>query len=86
MSRHGILVDFDKICAFYGKWSVCSDKCVSIIVKIKCVNFGNISDSCDKLNFTISYTHFTTTNTNFIKTYTNIIIFDIFYGTVRCET
>jgi hypothetical protein len=42
---------------------------VSIIVKIKCVNSGKISDICDKLNFTTNYTHFTTTDTHFIKTH-----------------
>ncbi len=62
MSCHGIRVDFNKICAFCGKWSVRSDKCVSIIVKIKCVNADNINDICDKLNFTTSYTPLTTTN------------------------
>ena len=41
---------------------------VSIIVKIKCVNSGKISDICDKLNFITNYTYFTTTNTYFIKT------------------
>jgi hypothetical protein len=55
---------------------------VFIVVKVKCVNSGNISDICDKLNFTTSYIHFTTTNTNFIKTHTNITIFDTFSGTV----
>ena len=81
MSRYRIRVDFDKIYTFCGKWSVCSDKRVFIIVKIKCVNSGNISDICDKLNFTTSYTHFTT-NINFIKIYTNITIFYILDGTM----
>ena len=45
-------VDFDKICMFCGKYCVYIDKCVFIIVKIKCVNLGKISDICDKVNFT----------------------------------
>ena len=44
-----------------------SDKCVSIVVKIKCVNSGNISDICNKLNFTTNYTNFTKTDIKFIK-------------------
>jgi hypothetical protein len=31
---------------------VVNDKCVFIVVKIKCVNSGIISDICDKVNFT----------------------------------
>ena len=61
-----------KTCVFCGKYYVYSDKCVSIIVKIKCVSSGNISDSCDKLNFTTKYTQFTTTDTHFIKTRTKL--------------
>ena len=34
----GTGVDFDKICVFYGKCCVRIDKCVFIVVKIKCVN------------------------------------------------
>jgi hypothetical protein len=45
-------VDFDKIYVFYGKWCVYIDKCVFIVVKIKCVNSDRISDICDKINFT----------------------------------
>jgi hypothetical protein len=62
-------------CVFCGKCCVYSDTCVSIVVKIKCVNSGNISDICDKLNFTTNYIHF-------IKTHTNITIFYTFGGTV----
>jgi hypothetical protein len=51
-SRHGIHVDFDKICVFCSKCWVYIDKCVFIIIKIKCVNSGKISDICDKVNFT----------------------------------
>ena len=36
---------------FCDKCYVCSNKCVSTIIKIKCVNFYNINDICDKLNF-----------------------------------
>ena len=50
----------DKYCANSGKY-------VSIVVKIKCVNSGKISDICDKLNFTINYKYVTTTNTYYIK-------------------
>jgi hypothetical protein len=56
---------------FCGKYCVRSDKCVSIIVKIKCVNSDNISDIYDKLNFTTKYTHVITTDIHFIKTHTN---------------
>jgi hypothetical protein len=73
-----ILIKF----VFCGKYCFRSDKYVSIVVKIKYVNSGNISDICDKLNFTTSYTHFTATNTNFIKTHTNITIFYTFGETV----
>ena len=45
-------VDFDKICVFYGKWCIHIDICVFIVVKIKCVNSGRISNICDKVNFT----------------------------------
>jgi hypothetical protein len=38
-----------------------------IVVKIKCVNSGNMSDICDKLNFIINYIHFTIIDTDFIK-------------------
>ena len=65
-SRYWTSVDFDKICVFYGKCCVLSDKCVSIIVKIKCVNYGNINDIYDKLNFTTNYIHFTTTDTHIL--------------------
>ena len=34
-----IFVNFDKIYVFCDKYCVCIDKCVFIIVKIKCVNF-----------------------------------------------
>ena len=47
---------------------MCFDKCVSIIVKIKCVNFDNISDTCDR-NRIFSYTHFTTTDTFYQNTH-----------------
>ena len=43
-----------------GKCCVRIDKCVFIIVKIKCVNFDKISDICDKVNFITNYTHYTT--------------------------
>ena len=61
-SRHGAGVDFDKICVFCGKFCIHIDKCVFIVVKIKCVNSGKISDICDKVNFTTNYTYFTTSD------------------------
>ena len=50
-SRHVPGVNFDKICVFCGRCCVYIDKCVFIIVKIKCMNSGRISDICDKVNF-----------------------------------
>jgi hypothetical protein len=78
----GTEVDFDKICVFCDKCCVRIDKYVFIVVKIKCMNSGRISDICYKVNFTTNYTHFTTLDRNFIKTHINIIIFDIIGGTV----
>ena len=49
-SCYEIGVDFDKICVFCSKCCVCSDKYVSIVIKIKCANFGNTSDICNKFN------------------------------------
>jgi hypothetical protein len=60
-SRHKIRVDFDKICMFCNKCCVRIDKCVFIVVKIKYVNSGRISDICDKINFiTKLYTFYNT--------------------------
>ena len=60
-SLHGIGVDFDKICVFYGKCCVRIDKCMFIVVKIKCANLGRISDICNKINFiTKLYTFYNT--------------------------
>ena len=55
---------------------------MSIVVKIKYVNSGNISDNCDKLNFITNYAHVITTDTHLIKTQTNVTIFDTFDGTI----
>ena len=38
-------------CVFCDKFFVSSGTYVSIVVKIKYVNFGNMSDICGKLNF-----------------------------------
>jgi hypothetical protein len=57
-------------------------KCVSIVVKIKCVNSSNMSNIYDKLNFTTNYTYFITTDTYFIKQHTHITFFDNCNGTV----
>ena len=62
-------------CVFCSKCCVCGDTCVSIVVKIKYVNSGNINYNCDKLNFTINYTHF-------IKIHTDVTIFYTFDWTV----
>jgi hypothetical protein len=59
MFRHGTGVDFDNIYVFCDKCCIHIDKYVFIILKIKCVYYGRISDICDKLNFITSYTHFT---------------------------
>jgi hypothetical protein len=72
----GTGVDFDKIYVFCGKCCVHIDKCVFIVVKIKCMNSGRISDVCDKLTLLQNYTHFTTPDRHFIKIHTNITIFD----------
>jgi hypothetical protein len=75
-------VGFDKMFVFCGKFCVRSDKFVSIVIKIKCVNSSNVSDICNKLNVTTNYIHVTATDTYFIKIHTKITIFDIFDGTV----
>ena len=67
-SRYGIGIDFDRIYMFCDKFCVRNDKFVSIIIKIKCINSGNINDICDKPYF--------------IKIYINIIIFHTFDGTI----
>jgi hypothetical protein len=59
---------------FCDKCCVRSDKCVSIIIKIKYVNFDNISDICDKFYFTTIYKYFIITDTQYIKKHTHIII------------
>ena len=45
-------------CVLYGKLCVISGQCMLIIVKTKCVNSGNLSDICGKLNFTTNDTNF----------------------------
>ena len=85
-SHHWIFIDFDKIYVFYGKCCVRIDKCMFIVVKIKCVNSGRISD---KVNFTTNtnilqhLTYILSKHTQyFIRTHTNITNFDTFNGTV----
>ena len=78
-SYYRIVIDFDKICVFCGKYCVHNDKCVFIVVKIKNVNSGIINDICEKLDFTTNYIHF-------IKTHINITILDTFDKTVRRRT
>jgi hypothetical protein len=81
--------DFNKICVFCGKYCVRINKCVFIILKIKCVNSGRIDDICNKVNFiTKLHTFYNTLQTfcqntqHFIKTHTNITIFDTFGKTI----
>ena len=89
-SRHRIFVDFDKICVFCNKYYVRINKCVFIVVKIKCVNSTRICDICNKVNSTTklhifynTWQTFIKTHTqHFIRTHTNITNFDIFGGTV----
>ena len=57
-------------------------KLLSIVVKIKCVNSDNMSNICDKLNFTTNYTYFITIGTYFIKQHTHITFFDNCNGMV----
>ena len=64
----------DNICMFCGKFFACINICMFIIVKIKCMNFGRISDICDKINFTTYYTHFITPDINLSK-HTQILQF-----------
>ena len=52
MSCYGISVHIGKIYVFCDIYCVYSGKCVSIVVKIKCAR--NMSDICDKFNFTIN--------------------------------
>ena len=63
-------VDFNKICVFYGKCCVRIDKYVFIVVKIKYINSGKISNICDKVNFTTKlYTFYDTWQTFYQNTY-----------------
>ena len=57
-------------------------KLLSIVIKIKYVNSDNMSNICDKLNFTTNYIHCITTDTYFIKQHTHITFFDNCNGTV----
>ena len=66
--HHRIFVDFDKICVFCGKCCVRINKCVFIVVKLKCVNSGRICDICNKVNFTTKLHTFYNTWQTFIKT------------------
>ena len=68
-------------CVFYGKFCVSSDKYVTIVVKTKCVNSGNMSN---KLNFITNYTKFITTNTPLSK-YTYILQFLILMMRRSCS-
>jgi hypothetical protein len=66
-------VDFDKICMFCGKCCILIDKCVFIVIKIKCVNSGIISDICDKVNFTTKLHIFYNTRQIFYQNTHNIL-------------
>ena len=74
-------MSFDKMFVFCGKFCVRSNKFVSILIKIKCVNSGNISDICDKLNVTTNYTRIQKL-INILSKYTQITNFDTFDGIV----
>ena len=65
-SRHGTFVNFDKIYVFCNKCCVRIDKCVFIVIKIKCMNSGRI---CDKVNFTTKLYILYNTWQTFIKTH-----------------
>jgi hypothetical protein len=77
-----------KIYVFCSKCYIRIDKCMFIVIKIKCVNSDRINDICNKINFTTNYTYFTILDIHskhtqhFIKIYTNIIIFNTFDETV----
>ena len=58
---------------FCDKCCVRIDKCVFIIVKIKCVNFGRICDICDKFNFTTKLHTFYNTLTDIYQNIHNIL-------------
>jgi hypothetical protein len=53
--RFRAFVDFNKICFFFINvvFVLNINKCVFIIVKIKCMNSDRICNICDKVNFTI---------------------------------
>jgi hypothetical protein len=55
---------------------------VSIVVKTKCVNSGNISDICDKHNFPTNYINCTTEDTCVIQKHTYLTMFYTRDGTV----
>ena len=58
---------------FCDKCCVRIDKCVFIVVKIKCVNFGKICDICDKVNFTTKLHTFYNTLTDIYQNIHNIL-------------
>ena len=58
-----------KIYVFCGKCYIRIDKCMFIVIKIKCVNSDRINDICNKINFTTNYTYFTIPDIHFIKTH-----------------
>ena len=68
---HMFFVDFDKICVFCGTCYVRIDKCVFIVIKIKCVNSGRI---CDKVNFTRKLHTFYNILTNIYQNTHNILL------------
>ena len=77
-SRHGT-------CVFYDKCCVRINECVFIVVKIKCMNLGKISDICDKVNFTTKlhifyniWQKFNKNTHNILSKHINITIFDTF--------
>ena len=73
-SRHGTFVNFNKIYMFCGKCCIHIDKCVFIVIKIKCVNSGRIYDICDKVNFTRKLHTFYNILTNIYQNTHNILL------------
>ena len=85
--------DFNKICVFCGKYCVRINKCVFIILKIKCVNSDSYDDICNKVNFITKLHIFYNTlqtfcqNTNILSKHTQILQFlTLLAGRSRYET
>ena len=64
---------------FYDKHCIFCDTCVSIIVKIKCIDFDN-NDICNKFYFIKNNIYFTTMN---LSQNTYVTNFDTYDGTLE---